>query len=215
MPREVISSFEKFSQAFPAVCSGGNAGALKLYFESGAIISVDSEARQKGSLVCYYPTFMRLQMQLQQAEKNLSLFQAKEKEWKKQFSSAKMHNLVGEVKKFTDVIYWKHVGKSLTDKDYRQAYDKVKIPTKLVSNPRYRAMLEMFVDNPYYRKQLTETVSNSIIYEKDPRVAKNADAVINFRIEASQKQLLDLEGKINALKQDKKMLESMKKIIKM
>jgi arylamine N-acetyltransferase len=157
---------------------------------------------------------LRLQALLGQVEKNIAFFTEKEKEWKQQFNSAKISNIVSEVKKFTDKIYWKHLHKSLTDKQYRADYSKVKIPTKLAADSKYRPMLEMFVENPDYRRQLTETVSTSIVYAKDPRVAKCADSVREFRLKESEKKLDCFKEKLGSLYEDKKMLKTLQKIIK-
>jgi len=177
-------------------------------------MSVDSEARKQGSFQCYYPTYIRLQAQLGQLDKQVSFFTEKEKEWKKEFNTAKMSGIVSEVKKLTDRIYWKHLKKSLIDKEYRLAYNKVKIPTKLLADQKYRAMFEMFVENPAYRKQLTETVSTSIVYEKDPRVAKCVDSSREFRLKEIDKKLNGFKEKISALHETRNMLKSIQKIIK-
>ncbi|MBT4596830.1 MAG: hypothetical protein HOC95_02520 [Candidatus Diapherotrites archaeon] len=54
----------------------------------------------------------------------------------------------------------------------------------------------MFVTDLDYRKQLTETVKESIVYKKDKRVAKYADELKDFRMNTSGKQMKSLEKKL-------------------
>jgi hypothetical protein len=60
-------------------------------------------------------------------------------------------------------------------------------------------MVKMFVNDLEYRKQLSETVKESIVYKKDKKVARYADELKDFRMKTSNKQIEDLNKKIEKL----------------
>jgi hypothetical protein len=95
------------------------------------------------------------------------------------------------------------LAKYYSDKDYRKDADTVKLPVKLVAEKRWKPMINMFVKDLDYRKQLAETVKSSVVYANDKRVAKYAQELRAFRMEQSTrelenigKQLVDVELEI-------------------
>jgi hypothetical protein len=111
--------------------------------------------------------------------------------------------MVDEIKKFADPLFWQHLAKYYSDKDYRKDADTVKLPVKLVAEKRWKPMINMFVKDLDYRKQLAETVKSSVVYANDKRVAKYAQELRAFRMEQSTrelenigKQLVDVELEI-------------------
>ena len=98
------------------------------------------------------------------------------------------------------------MAKYFSDQDYRKDVDTVKLPVNLVADGRWKPMVKMFVNNLDYRKQLTQTVDESIVYAKDKKVAKYAETLQNFRseqsgrkIEALEKKLAEIDADISAL----------------
>ena len=109
---------------------------------------------------------------------------------------AQTYHSVNSIKKFSSPLYWQHMSKYATDKDYKIAVDKVKLPVHLVTDERWEPMVRNFVHDEDYRAQLTETVENSIVYKKDRKVAKFADNLQKFRAEESAKQIEEMRKKI-------------------
>jgi uncharacterized membrane protein len=75
-------------------------------------------------------------------------------------------------------------------------------------------MVKMFVNDLEYRKQLTETVSTSIVYKKNKKVARYADELKEFRMSASNKQMEDLQKKIDHIEATEKALKELQKWVK-
>ena len=92
------------------------------------------------------------------------------------------------------------------DADYRKDAESVKLPVHLVSDKKWKPMVKTFVEDIEYRKQLTETVNTSIIYKKNKRVAQFADELQGFRMTAADKQVKDLDGKLDELEKTEKAL---------
>ena len=72
-------------------------------------------------------------------------------------------------------------------------------------------MVRMFVESIDYRKQLTETVQKSIVYRKEKRVARFADTLQDFRLEASNKKLNELEKKLSEIEAEQTTLQELQK----
>ena len=105
--------------------------------------------------------------------------------------------------KLSDPLYWKHVAKTISDKDYKQDAEKVGLPVHLVADPKWKPMIKMFIEDLEYRKNLTETVQESIVYGKGKnKVAKYADDLQNLRSDVSSTQLKDIGAKLTELEED-------------
>ena len=64
-------------------------------------------------------------------------------------------------------------------------------------------MVKMFVNDVDYRKQLSETVSTSMVYKKDRKVAKFADDQRDFRMGSAEKQIKELEEKNKTIRRNR------------
>lgn len=214
MAGEVVSSMDLLSKRFPDATfwrqENARVQALKVYFSNGGIISIspNSAGKKEAWPKLLYPNSTRVEQQIADLEEKRRLFSAKKKDWGHKRMEAETQDLRHNIKKFGDALYWKHMTKMLTDKDYRADYNAVKMPTHLVSDPRYRGMVNKFVNDFEYRKQLAETVQHSIVYKKNKRVAKYASDVNEFRAgissykeEQASKKLEELDNQINALRE--------------
>ena len=99
----------------------------------------------------------------------------------------------------------------IVDTDYRNDSNSVNLHAHLFSDPRWKPMVKMFVNDLEYRKQLTETVSTSIVYKKDKKVAKYADELKEFRMTASNKQMTDLQSKLDNINVTEKALKEIQR----
>ena len=202
MASHIISSFEKFSNQFsdqPFMANGSDERkrALKNYFKNGGVISVGRSRGDWPKLI--YPPPRRLKEQIKELQELKQKFVTQKRNWSKKHSEAENYHLTNNVKKLAEPLYWKHMAKYATDFDYREDAKSVKLPAHLVADPRWKPMVKMFVNDIEYRKNLTETVQNSIVYKKERKVAKYANELQSFRMERSSKEIELLEKKIGNL----------------
>lgn len=189
----IVSSFEIFSEKFPELAKGQadskRMKALKRYFSQNMVLSLGSMPKDGNWPEIAYPTPMKLKKDLERLEKLQKDLSKRETLWKNTLSRAKLEGLSQHVKKFVEPAYWKHLSKYFSDKDYRSDADAVQLPVHLVSHKRYKPMVEMFVNNLDYRKQLTETVQNSIVYKDNKKLGRYADDLNALRTEQSQRTI--------------------------
>ncbi len=204
MPQETFSSMKKFKKRFRACLkeNSGRANALERYFSHGGIIRIDSNKKNSSEWpLLVYPTKLRLRALLKEKQASLNSLNSKKKQWERKFREAKFYDFVHGIKKFSQPLYWKHLAKSLRDKDYKEKAEKVGLPVQLVSDKRWQPMVRMFLEDKDYRKQLTETVENSIVYKGNKKVARYANELLHFRKTESKRKITELDKKINELKE--------------
>lgn len=211
MVQGVISSFDKFSKQFPSIAQekSERIDALKKYFEKGGVISVGNPNPSWPKLI--YPSPLKLQEELKELEKHKQLFSGKHKTWKDTNTKAKQYDMMNDIKKFGSKLFWEHNLKKLRDPDYRKDADKVKLPVKLVSDPKWTPMIRMFVTDTEYRKNLTETFENSIVYGENKELGKYAYQLRDFRKSTSEKEMQGLGKKLELIENQIKVLQVMQK----
>jgi len=214
---EIISSYPAFEEKFkgaPFLSSKDQRlEALRKYFKKGGVARFASESKDSFPKLAY-PSKSRVQQLSQDAKALKELLEKKAKDWRKTNSDAKAYHFKLHAKKFANPLYWKHIGKKIADKDYRKDAETVKLPSELVADKRYKGMVEMFVNNLDYRKQLAETVKSSIVYNNagtENRLAKYLDQLQDFRQGVSTTQITDLEKKLEELNSDLDMFAVMEK----
>jgi len=205
MPSNIISSFDNFSKKFEVFEKDERTEAIKTYFKRGGVISAVKSNNKWPRLT--YPSPMRVQSQVKELEDLKSRYLEKQKEWKKKLNDAQTYHSRHQMLKLKEPLYWKHVTKKMVDPDYRDDSIAVQLPVHLVADPKWKPMVKMFVEDLEYRKNLTETVHDSIVYKDDKKVAKYADQLQDFRSEIStaklktlEKQISKIQTEINALK---------------
>lgn len=208
----VLSSFNAFETQFPELLEKFKESkrllVLERYFTKGGVLSIGSQANGEWPDMVY-PTRLKLQKDIQRLEEQKKDLEKRISEWKNTKTQAEWKDFSNELKKFAEPVYWKHMQKYALDKQYRKDADSVKLPLKLVSEKRWKPMIEMFVKDLDYRKQLTETVETSVVYAQDKRVARFADLQKEFRLERSQKNLEQLTKKLEELNLDLAMLKEL------
>jgi len=200
---QIISSFDKFSKVCKGLAFEKNperVSALKHYFSKGGVIQISPGKNGWPKLI--YPSPARLKQQINEVSALKGDFEKKQSDWRKKYFEASVYHITHNVKKLKEPLYWQHLAKAAADPDYRNDAAIVKLPVHLVADKRWKPMIKMFVTDLEYRKQLTETVQNSIVYKKDPRVAKFADTLQNFRMDESTKKIEFFQKKIDSLDQD-------------
>jgi hypothetical protein len=206
-----IPSINAFALQFPQLAEKAKDSRrwqmLERYFSRGGVVSIGSLPNGNEWPEIIYPTRLKLGKDIVQLETQKKELEKKIGEWKNTKSQAQWKDVSNEVKKFTDPLYWKHMQKYFTNQDYRKDADTVKLPVKLVSEKRWKPMIEMFVKDLDYRKQLAETVETSVVYAKDKRVARFAELQRQFRLEQSEKNLAQLQKKLEEMGLDLAMLK--------
>ena len=203
----IFSSYSDFSKKFKGISKDKErAAALKRYLERGGVISVGSRIRTWPKLL--YPTVLNVREKTRELKERKSLYDKQHAQWKKSHYSAKTYEIRQEFLKLKEPLFWKHLMKYNTNKDYRKDADSIKLPVNLVADKRWQPMIRMFVDNSEYRKNLVETVNYSIVYKNDKKLAKYAGQIKEFRMEISSKaidkineKLIDINQQINDLGQ--------------
>ncbi|HIH09177.1 MAG TPA: hypothetical protein HA254_00750 [Candidatus Diapherotrites archaeon] len=213
MAKNIISSYSVFQERFQIPEGRENAErleALKKYFSRGGVINA---IKVKGALwpKLIYPTPLRLDFQIKEIGALRENYSKKEKDWKEKNASAKSYHKRHQILKFSEPLYWKHVTKALTDKDYKEDAQKVVLPVHLSADPKWKPMIKMFVNDLEYRKNLVETVQTSIVYKKDRKVAKYADVLQELRTEISGTKMGELGKKIGQIESDLNALKVIRK----
>lgn len=210
MSNNIISSFKVFSEKYSISkeepTKNQRAEALKKYFERGGVVSVKKKSEGWPRLI--YPSPLRIRNQIKELQTLKGKYLRMQRDWEKELSGAKAYHLRNNILKLSEPLYWKHLAKATTDKDYRQDAEQVKLPAHLVSDPRWKPMIKMFVNDIEYRKQLVETVQNSIVYRKDRRVAKYANILQSFKVDLSGRKIEILSKKIESINDEISALEA-------
>ncbi len=213
MHKGIISSFDKFTEANPSLDLNSNServNALKDYFSFGGFVSLIPSGNGVWPKLIY-PSKPRIIFQLNELNKNKKLFESKLNDWKKNHSAAKNYRNKIFLKKFSEKTYWKHLMKTLTDKEYKASSEKVKLPVELVADKKYKPMIETFLKDDEYRRQLIEAFDNSVVYKKDKRLASHATHLQEFRKEMSETKITELTKKLELIEKN---ISCLKEIMK-
>jgi len=208
--QKVISDYDNFKEKFPnAPLKGERIVAIQVYLKHGGVIKAYESEKEWPKLG--YPNYFVLDKKIKEVRQKKELYDKRLTDWNKQYNSALKYHKNNQMKKLKEPLYWKHMAKMATDKDYRKDSNTVKLPVHLVGDDKWKPMVKMFVNDLDYRKQLAETVSTSIVYKKDKKVARYADELKDFRMGVSDKQVKDLEKKLSALDELEKALKEIQK----
>jgi len=192
---EVIASLKDFDKSFPKCPKEGERRvALMRYFSIGGVIKAHESPNEWPKIT--YPSVEVIHKKIEELNERKKMYKEKLGGWKKSKNAASMYHQINQVKKLKEPLYWKHMAKMASDPDYRKDSETVHLPAHLVADKKWKPMVKMFVNDLEYRKQLSETVKTSIVYKKDKKVAKYADDLQGFRMDASGKQIVDLEKKL-------------------
>jgi len=208
MASNIISSIRVFDEQFE-VTKDERYEALDKYFTRGGVISATKSGKAWPKLI--YPSPMRVDVQIKELEELKEVYSKKVISWKEKLSQAKSYHQRHQIKKFSEPLYWKHVAKTLTDSNYKEDTKSVSLPVHLVADPKWKPMVKMFVDDLEYRKNLVETVQNSVVYKNDRKVGKYADVLQDFRSEISTSKIEELSKKVDKLDTEIKSLQLIKK----
>ena len=212
MAPKIISSKDIFSKNFSSLNLDSNptlrAKALTKYFSDGGVVSVmDGTKALWPKLV--YPSTDRLETQINHLQSLKKKFDEDKKRWEKKLMDESMYHLKHNFFKLSEPVYWKHLLKLITNGEYKYDAGQVNLPAHLISDKRWRPMIQMFVENIEYRKQLVETVQQGLVYKDNKKVGKYANDLRDFRMEISTKKIVFFKKKIEEIDQQVSTLSEM------
>ncbi len=204
MRKDIISNFVQIKKMLPENFNvekeGARVAALKHYLSKGGVLHVSPSESDWPKLL--YPTKSHLRKKIEELREIKEQYDQRLGSWKKKFKDAESYHSVHNLKKLKEPLFWKHVAKCAVDSDYRADSEKVKLPVHLVGDRRWKPMVKTFFTDIEYRKQLVQTIGESIVYRNDKRVAQYADLLQEFRMEQSNRKIDELKQKVAALEAD-------------
>jgi hypothetical protein len=215
MAAEVFESIEKIKENFDGASfletNGRRKKALEHYFSRHGIVQLGVDARKGGWPVLIYPTPEKLSMQIDSLTQKRRVHAEKKRSWQLTHLKASSKDVVAHAKKIVDPLYWQHVAKTFTDGEYRDSAKAIDLHASLVSDSKYRPMIDAFVHNPEYRKQLTETVKISPVYQHHKGLAKHAEDRKKLQMDVSKSMVKRSHEK---MEESGEQLETFKELLK-
>ncbi len=208
MKHDVMSSSDAFKSRYKVKDKPERLEALEKYFSYGGVISVSKSSGIWPKLI--YPSIERIESQINELNEKKIQFIKKENDWKKRLNEAKNYHAKHHLLKLKEPLYWQHIQRIIMDKEYREDAEIVGLPAHLASDERYKPMIKMFLQDLDYRKNLVETVKNSLAYKKDKRLAKYADMLQGLRAEMSDSMIKSISKKIVEIEDQIKTLRLIK-----
>lgn len=203
MPVEVFESFPKLEARFKDQAflqtQPARKGAIVEYLSRKGVLQIDL-AQTEGWPKLVYPSRDKIKTKLTELETEYVKQRQKKNSWQWTHFRAKSHKTFSHMKKVVDPLYWQHVTKSLTDKEYREDSKLIDLHSHLVSDEKYRPMIKAFVHNEDYRKQLAETVKTSIVYKDHKGLGKHSQDKQALQLQVSQSLLSKAHTSMTELK---------------
>ncbi|MEK6970697.1 MAG: hypothetical protein AABW68_03295 [archaeon] len=212
---DLFDSMEKIREHFDgASFLDGNprrTRALESYFSRRGVIQLDSMKDSGSWPVLAYPTSDKLRGMVADWEVRHRIHAAKKWQWQITHLRASSNGTIAHAKKVIDPLYWKHIAQSLTDAEYRSDSRRMDFHPSILMDEKYRPMMDAFVNNPDYRRQLSETVRTSPVYRDHKGLANQAKEKRKMKMEVAQ-SLIDKTGE--QLKESRDQLFMLKELLR-
>ncbi len=160
--------------------------ALEYYFSKRGVVQLDVGTNPRAWPALIYPTRDKLALQVKSLETRHKEHSSKKWNWQMTHLKTSSNQLIAHAQKIADPLYWKHLSKVVTDKEYRDAAKTIDLQPTLMADEKYRPMMEAFVHNPEYRKQLTEAVKTSPVYQNHKGLGKHAEDRRQLKMDVSK-----------------------------
>lgn len=210
---EVFDSMEKIVLHFKGATFLDNnprrKKALEHYFARRGVVQLEMNPKQSGWPALVYPTPEKLRMQVDEWENKHKDHAAKKWKWQMTHLQASSNEAVAHAKKVADPLYWKHVFQSLTNTDYRTDASLMNFHPTILTDEKYRPMMEAFVNNPDYRKQLSETVKTSPVYQNHKGLANQAKEKQKLKMDVSKSLIEKTSGQVKESQEQLFMLKEL------
>ncbi|MFH0970654.1 MAG: hypothetical protein V1776_04320 [Candidatus Diapherotrites archaeon] len=188
----VFDSVEKIQKAFDGApfldTNPRRKKAIEYYFQKRGVLQLETTSPTNWPRLVY-PTPEKLEKQIQEFTLRHQEQTSKKWQWQMAHLRELSYDTFAHAKKVTDPLFWKHVSKKVMDREYRDDSKTIDLKSSLISDEKYRPMIAAFVDNPEYRKQLTETVKHSPVYQNHKGLAQHAKERRKLKKEVSASQI--------------------------
>ncbi|MDP2974235.1 MAG: hypothetical protein Q8N60_04240, partial [Candidatus Diapherotrites archaeon] len=178
----------------------GRVSALQHYLSKGGVLHVVTSDADWPRML--YPTKKQLRKRIDDLRSLREQYASRLADWRKKFNDASSYRVVQSIKKLKEPLFWRHLAKCAIDRDYKTDSEKVHLPIDLVADKRWQPIVRVFLEDIDYRKQLVQTVDESIVYKNNKRVAQYANLLQQFRMEQSNRMVEGLQQKIADLDAD-------------
>ncbi len=214
MARKVISKKDDLGNLFPdyvASLPDAEVDAIDRFFKKGNILSVLVK-EEEVSLI--YPRTEFFLMRLASMENLYNDFRKRRDYWVNELKSIQMQEQTQKVKMLAHPLFWKHSVKKIVDSNYKKKADKVELPIHLVSDEKWKPMLETFIKDSEYRDRLSDTVENSIFYSDTKKLAQQAKDITEFKVSQSKRKIEEFQGKMKKLEHEIESYNAIQKFLK-
>jgi hypothetical protein len=192
MKTKTINNLEKLEKTLNINVNKDNKKYFEDFFKNRFLnISEDNKIM--------YPNKIYFKNKNKELKKKLDELNKFKKFWLKKNKDAKNYYRNIENTKYFKKNYWKHKIKKLTNENYAQDIKNTKLTEKTLMDPEYKNLLNTFLLDPDYRKKLTDTVNNSIIYKKQ-KIGDISKKKQEFKIELSNNNIKKLNKEIEDIK---------------
>lgn len=191
MPVEVFNSFEKFRNRFSnssfVSIDSHRLQALQIHFGKGGVIQIDSTIESDWPKLVY-PSVQKIELQVEKYLMQKQKFSSQKREWELNHFKVKSQDVIAHLRKVVDPLFWQHITRKVLDEQYRKDAKTIDLKSRLISHQKYRPMIHAFVTNNEYRKQLTQTVKESIVYKNHKGLARHAEELKELQASVSEDQ---------------------------
>ena len=161
--------------------------AREAYLADGGIIRVDGER-------LIFPDKSRIMSQLEETTVRKESLTAQLRFWQRQHRP-----LAGGALEYAyaaaDPLFWEHLFRMSTEKDYRKAFEKVDLPVKYMREEKYRKIIKAFVRDKQYRKNLVSA--------KTSIVGKSGDSIKGAAEKGKEFKRKIIGDKIKAIREER------------
>ncbi len=159
--------------------------AIEVYLKHGGVLKVEEDK-------LIYPDKPRIKQQLSLIEKKLEYLSPRIKELEKRNKELSFFNISNLFKTTSDSLFWKHHLRKLLDEDYREASKAVAPPVNRINEQKYRRIVEQFLENDDYRKNLfeakTSVISEQNLTESIEKSIKESKRLLKLRLDKLKKE---------------------------
>jgi len=194
---ERVSEFIKSPKISPKL---SREEASKIYLESGGILKAEGER-------LVFPDQNRLVSQLEDAMVRRYSLTAQIRFWNRQYRSLASENILEDALRLTDPLFWEHLLKLNTERDYRTSFEKVDLPMKYMREEKYRKIIRTFVKDKEYRKRLVKAKTSRI--GRLTSIKETAEKGKDFRRKIVKDKLDRLNGEREEVSRKILVLESL------
>ncbi len=172
--------------------------ACKLYQDSGGILRTEGEK-------LLFPDSERLVTQLSETVLRRDNLTSQLRFWQRQHRGVASGNVLEDALRVTDPLFWEHLIKFSTEKDYRRSFGKVDLPMKYLNDEKYRRIIRTFIRDESYRKRLVKA-KTGVLGQSGDTIKESADKkrdfkrkIVGDKVEKLKKERAEVAEKIRML----------------